>query len=113
MGLLRAPQAQGEIVNIGSPHEISILNLAERVRSAVGSSSQIVMVPYDQAYPEGGFEDMRRRVPCICKISSLIGWSPATSVDDMIARTIGPARHQPPLPAALFSSDGVPYAGRR
>ena len=113
MGLLRAPQAQGEIVNIGSPHEISILQLAEKVKSIISSSSQIVKVPYDQAYPEGGFEDMRRRVPCICKISGLIGWSPTTSVDDMIARTIGPARHQPPLPAALFSSDGAPYAGRR
>jgi UDP-glucose 4-epimerase len=107
MGLLRAPQAQGEIVNIGSPHEISILNLAEKVKSIVGSSSPIVKVPYDQAYPEGGFEDMRRRVPCICKISRLIGWSPTTSLDDMIARTIGPTRHQPPLRAGLLSSEGV------
>jgi UDP-glucose 4-epimerase len=107
MRLLRTPQAQGEIVNIGSPQEISILNLAEKVKSIVGSSSPIVKVPYDQAYPEGGFEDMRRRVPCICKISGLIGWSPITSIDDMIARTIGPARHQPPLRAGLLSSDGV------
>jgi len=108
MGLLRAPQAQGEIVNIGSPQEISILNLAERVKSIVGSSSPIVKVPYDQAYPEGGFEDMRRRVPCICKISSLIGWSPITSIDDMIARTIGPGRHQLPLRAGLVSRQDVP-----
>jgi UDP-glucose 4-epimerase len=113
MGLLRSPQAEGEIVNIGSPHEISILNLAEKVKSIVGSSSQIVKVPYELAYPEGGFEDMRRRVPCICKISRLIGWSPTTSLDDMIARTIGPARHQPPLPAGLFSTEGVPYAEGR
>ncbi len=107
LGLLRSPLAQGEIVNIGSPHEISILNLAEKVKSIVGSSSQIVKVPYDQAYPEGGFEDMRRRVPCICKISRLTGWSPATSLDDMIARTIGPARYQPPVPAGLLSPEGV------
>ena len=113
LGLLGAPQAQGEIVNIGSPHEISILNLAEKVRSIVGSSSEIVKVPYEQAYPEGGFEDMRRRVPCICKISGLIGWSPTTSLDDMIARTIGPARHQPPLRAGFLSPEQVPYTGGR
>ena len=110
LGLLGSPLAQGEIVNIGSPHEISILNLAEKVKSIVGSSSEIVKVPYDQAYPEGGFEDMRRRVPCICKISRLIGWSPATSLDDMIARTIGPARHQPPLPAGLLANESIPPA---
>jgi UDP-glucose 4-epimerase len=108
--LLGAPEAEGEIVNIGSPHEISILNLAERVKSIVGSSSPIVKVPYDRAYPEGGFEDMRRRVPCICKISRLIEWSPTTSVDEMIALTIGPAHHQPPLPAALFSHESSPPA---
>ena len=108
MGLLWSPQAQGEIVNIGSPHEISILNLAERVRSIVGSSSPIVKVPYVLAYPEGGFEDMRRRVPCICKISRLIGWSPTTSLDDMIARTIGPARHQPALQPGFLSGESLP-----
>lgn len=108
--LLESPAAEGEIVNIGSPHEISILNLAERVKSTIGSSSRIVMVPYDQAYPEGGFEDMRRRVPCICKISRLIGWSPATTMDEMIAQTIGPAHHQPPLRAALFLNESSPSA---
>jgi UDP-glucose 4-epimerase len=111
LGLLASPQAAREIVNIGSPHEISILNLAQKVKSITGSSSEIVKVPYDQAYPEGGFEDMRRRVPCICKISRLIGWSPGTSLDDMIVRTMGPARHQLPrpgfvLPTQLNSLDG-------
>jgi UDP-glucose 4-epimerase len=110
MRLLRSPQAEGEIVNIGSPHEISILDLAERVKSIVGSSSRIVKVPYDQAYPEGGFEDMRRRAPCICKISRLIGWSPATSLDEMIAQTIGQARHQPQPPPALLSQESAPSA---
>lgn len=112
-GLLWSPRAQGEIVNIGSPHEISIRQLAEKVKSIVGSASEIVKVPYDQAYPEGGFEDMRRRVPCICKISGLIGWSPVTSIDDMIARTIGPARHQPTLRTGFASPQGIHYAGRR
>lgn len=101
--LLQSPQAEGEIVNIGSPHEITILHLAERVKSIVGSSSQIVKVPYDQAYPEGGFEDMRRRVPCLCKIVRLIGWSPTLSVDEIISRTIGHAHHEPKFPAMVFS----------
>jgi UDP-glucose 4-epimerase len=92
-------------VNIGSPHEISILNLAERVKSIVGSSSQIVKVPYDQAYPEGGFEDMRRRVPCICKISRLIGWSPTLSIDEMITQTMNHARHAPLIPALLLDTN--------
>jgi UDP-glucose 4-epimerase len=113
MGLLWAPRAQGEIVNIGSPHEISILGLAEKVKSIIGSSSQIVKVPYDQAYPEGGFEDMRRRVPCICKISGLIGWAPVTSIDDMIIRTIGPTRRQPPLRTGFLSPEGAHYADGR
>jgi len=113
VGLLQCPQAEGEIVNIGSPHEISILDLAEKVKSIVGSSSPIIKVPYDQAYPEGGFEDMRRRVPCICKISRLIGWSPTTSLDDMIARTIGPARHQPPVPVRISAPEEMIYAERR
>jgi UDP-glucose 4-epimerase len=108
--LLRSPEAEGEIVNIGSPHEISMLNLAERVKSIVGSSSQIVIVPYDQAYPEGGFEDMRRRVPCICKISRFIGWSPTTSVDEMIIRTIDHAHNQPAFPAGLLAHESSPPA---
>src|SRR5579863_10101754 len=86
--LLASKQAEGEIVNIGSPHEISILELAARVRSSAGSSSPIIRVPYAQAYPEGGFEDMRRRVPCICKIGRLIGWVPHTTIDEMVAQTL-------------------------
>jgi UDP-glucose 4-epimerase len=102
MRLLRSREAEGEIVNIGSPQEVSILKLAERVKSIVGSSSQIVKVPYDLAYPEGGFEDMRRRVPCICKISRLIGWSPTTSFDEMIAKTILHTHSPAPVPVGLF-----------
>jgi len=106
--LLRTPAAEGEIVNIGSPHEISILHLAERVKSITGSSSQIVIVPYDEAYPEGGFEDMRRRVPCICKISRLTGWSPRLSMDEIIVQTIGQGRSQPAIPAVLVSHGSGP-----
>jgi len=108
--LLWSQQAEGEIVNIGSPHEISILDLALRVKSIIGSSSRIVKVPYDQAYPEGGFEDMRRRVPCICKISRLTQWRPTTSIDEMIAQTIRHARNKTALTAPLYSQESVPQA---
>ena len=91
VALLASKEAEGEIVNIGGPQEISILNLAERVKKITNSPSEILKVPYDGAYPEGGFEDMRRRVPCICKLGRLTGWSPQTSIDGMIVRT---ARHE-------------------
>jgi UDP-glucose 4-epimerase len=106
--LLGSPEAEGEIVNIGSPHEISILDLAERVRSITGSASRIVKVPYDQAYPEGGFEDMRRRVPCICKISRLVGWSATLSIDEIITQTIGDRRHQQQIPGTLLPLESAP-----
>jgi len=68
-----------------------------------GLSSPIVRVPYAQAYPEGGFEDMRRRVPCICKIARLTGWEPHTTIDEMITHTIRYERRilSRPPPAAL------------
>jgi len=91
--LLASKQAEGEIVNIGSPHEISILELAGRVRFIAGSASPIIRIPYAQAYPEGGFEDMRRRVPCICKVARLTGWVPHTTIDETITRTVGHERH--------------------
>ena len=85
--LLESKDAEGDVFNIGGAHEISILNLAERVRRVTGSESPIQQVPYKEAYPEGGFEDMRRRVPCICKIQKLTGWTPWTSLDEIIAAT--------------------------
>ena len=86
--LLRNAAAAGKIVNIGSEEEVSIYALAERVKQAAGSSSPIVIIPYQEAYPEGGFEDMRRRVPCICRIEALTGWRPATNLASIIEKTI-------------------------
>ncbi len=88
MRLLKNPKAAGQLFNVGGLEEISILELAERVKVATHSSSSIVTVPYDQAYPEGGFEDMRRRVPCICKIEALTGWTPTNSLSAIIEKTI-------------------------
>ena len=86
--LISAPSATGNIFNIGGTEEISILELAQRVKAAARSSSQIVRIPYQEAYPEGGFEDMQRRVPCICKIQNLTGWSPSTSLEEVIRKAV-------------------------
>jgi len=81
------PQAVGEVYNIGSDHEISMLELAERIKSLTGSASNIVYVPYDQAY-EAGFEDMMRRVPDITKIRQLIGYKPKVDLDSLLTSII-------------------------
>ena len=81
------PQAVGEVYNIGSDHEISMLELAERIKSLTGSASNIIFVPYDQAY-EAGFEDMMRRVPDITKIRQLIGYKPKVDLDGLLTSII-------------------------
>ena len=90
-GLLGEPRAVGDIFNVGNPEEISIRALAARVRAATGSSSEIVRVPYGEAY-EAGFEDMPRRVPDIGKIRGLIGWHPRRTLADILERVIAHAR---------------------
>jgi len=86
--LISTPSASGQIFNIGGTEEISILDLAQRVKTSANSNSRIVTIPYDEAYPEGGFEDMQRRVPCICKIQALTGWAPTTSLAEVIRKAI-------------------------
>jgi UDP-glucose 4-epimerase len=81
--LAEAPQAIGQVFNIGSQEEISILALAERIRTRAGSRSDIQFVPYDDAY-EAGFEDFRRRVPGLDKIRAAIEWQPTITLDQTI-----------------------------
>ena len=76
--------AYGEVVNVGSQEECSILELAERVIEVTQSPSEIAMIPYTEAYEEG-FEDMHRRVPEISKIREMIGWQPSYALDEIIA----------------------------
>lgn len=92
--LTHANGTSGEVFNVGSNEEVTIAELAERVKARTGSASEIVRVPYDQAY-EVGFEDMRRRVPDISKINRAIGWAPSTPLDTTIDQIIGHfrARH--------------------
>ncbi len=79
--------AYGEVFNIGSQEEISILGLAERVRGLTGSDSEIVLMPYDEAYEEG-FEDMPRRVPEISKMEAAVAWRPTRTLDEVLADVI-------------------------
>jgi len=83
--LMEHPGAVGQIFNIGSNEEISIMELAQKVKTLTGSQSEIVKIPYEQAY-EQGFEDMARRVPDLAKIKNLIGYTPRTKLDDIIVR---------------------------
>ena len=75
--------AYGEVFNIGSQEEISMLGLANRVRDLTESGSDIDIIPYGEAYEEG-FEDMPRRYPDIRKIESAVGWTPQHSLDDIL-----------------------------
>jgi UDP-glucose 4-epimerase len=87
VALINEPRAVGHVFNIGNGNEITINELAERVRKLTGSSSQIVKVPYEKAY-EAGFEDMPRRVPDISRIRALIGYEPTVELDETLARVI-------------------------
>ena len=81
--LMNNPQAIGQIFNLGSNQEVSIKQLAERIIELTGSSSQIVYIPYEEAY-EAGFEDMHRRVPNTNKLRNLLGFAPDTDLDSIL-----------------------------
>jgi UDP-glucose 4-epimerase len=85
--LMEREDVYGEVFNIGGSDEVSIAELAELVRVLADSDSEVVMVPYDDAY-EPGFEDMARRVPDTEKIHSRTGWEPQLSLQDMITDVI-------------------------
>jgi UDP-glucose 4-epimerase len=81
----------GEVFNIGSTEEVTIMQLAQRVTQLAESESEIQLVPYDQAY-ESGYEDMVRRVPDITKIGELTGWTPSRTLDETIVDVINAQR---------------------
>jgi UDP-glucose 4-epimerase len=91
MALIQHPDAFGEVFNIGHTKEISVRELAEMVKEMTGSQSEIVFVPYEQAY-EVGFEDMPRRLPDISKLRSLIGYQPTVDLPDILERIIAYCR---------------------
>jgi UDP-glucose 4-epimerase len=83
-GLMDATHIAGEIFNVGSQERIAIRELAERIRTAAGSSSEIVFVPYETVFPHGAMEEMFHRVPSIDKIGAAIGWAPQRELDDIL-----------------------------
>lgn len=85
--LMECKEAVGQVFNIGNDEEISILQLAEKVKKTVDSSSEITFVPYAVAYEEN-FEDMPRRVPCLDKITRTIGWTPEVSLSGILDSVI-------------------------
>jgi UDP-glucose 4-epimerase len=89
--LLAHPDARGKVFNVGSQEEVSIKSLAARVIELTGSSSNIRMIPYDEAYAEG-FEDMQRRVPDLTRTRNLVGYHPKYRLDDILKDVIGEMR---------------------
>lgn len=80
-------EAEGRVFNIGAKDEITIIDLARKVKSMCDSQSSIILVPYEQA-TEQGFEDMRRRIPDTSRINELVGWNPSITLDDTITDII-------------------------
>ena len=87
VALAESPQTTGEVYNVGSTHEVSILELANKIKRLTASDSRIVKIPYYKAY-EQGFEDMMRRVPDLTKIERAIGYSASYSLDEILLDTI-------------------------
>ncbi len=85
--LVQEPRAIGQVFNVGNSDEITINDLAERVKSITKSTSPIVTIPYDQAY-ESGFEDMPRRVPDTTRIRELIGYEPKVQLDEILESVV-------------------------
>ncbi len=93
-GLMDATELSGEIFNVGSSERVSILELAERVKRATDSSSELTFVPYDRVYDQG-IEDTLHREPATAKIKDAIGWQTTLDLDRIIADVVEHARDRP------------------
>ena len=92
--LAAEPKAVGQVFNIGNTEEVSMMELARRVKAMTGSTSEITLIPYDEAYAEG-FEDMPRRVPNVDKLTALTGIRPTTSLDEILRQVIASLQPTP------------------
>ncbi len=93
MALVDEPRAVGDVFNLGNSGEITIRELAELVKTMAKSDSEIVTIPYAEAY-ERGFEDMPRRVPDLTKIKHLVGYEPRVQLPDILTGVIEHHRAQ-------------------
>jgi len=89
------PAAVGTTVNVGTDEEVSILALAQQIKAQTGSASEIVFVPYDEAYSVG-FEDMQRRVPDLRTLDELLADRPRTRLTEILDAVIAAARRAVP-----------------
>ncbi len=96
--LMETPAAEGRVFNVGSEEAVTIRELAERVRRLAGSTSEIVHIPYEEAYGRG-FEDIHYRVPDITRLRRTVGYVPTLSLDEILVRVIADVRQR--LAAAL------------
>ena len=88
VGLMEHEKSPGELFNIGGSTEISMMELAQQIKNVAGSSSEIKVIPYTEAFGPG-FEDMQRRVPNTGKISNLLNWSPRVALQEILVRVKG------------------------
>jgi UDP-glucose 4-epimerase len=102
------PDSAGQVFNVGNDEEVSILELAERIKAKTRSSSPIVLVPYAEAYAEG-FEDMLRRVPDLSKAKRFVGYEPTVGLDQILADVIAYEKETASAATAAASS---PTAGQ-
>lgn len=98
VGLMRTDAAVGEVFNVGGGVEISMNELAEKIRKAASSSSEIRHFSYEAVFGSG-YEDMRRRTPDITKINNVIGFSPELNIDDIVTAVIEYHRKSIAVPA--------------
>src|SRR5262249_45079976 len=89
--LMDDPGARGDVFNVGNDEEVTILELAQRVRALTGDRSPIRLVPYGEAYT-AGFEDMVRRVPELTKLAHRIGYRPTRNLDQILADILADQR---------------------
>lgn len=88
IALAACDQAVGEIFNLGSHFEISIKELAYKIKELAHSQSEVTFLPYDQAWPKGTYEDLIYRTPNLDKIRKIVGYDPKVTLDDALKRII-------------------------
>jgi UDP-glucose 4-epimerase len=94
VGLADHPDAPGRVFNVGNTEEVTIRELAERIKQMTGSTSEIVLVPYSTAYHDPGYEDMERCKPDTRRVAALLDWKPELALDDILERVISYVREQ-------------------
>jgi UDP-glucose 4-epimerase len=92
--LMDSTETSGEIYNVGSQERISILELAERVKTLTGSKSGFEFIPYEEVYGLG-IEDMFHRIPDIDKIDGVVGWKPTRTLEQILSDVVAYVRHAP------------------